>query len=301
MTSSVLFKPRFRKLALYLLPGILIYGFIVIIPIFTAFWQSLHRDIYFELHFTGLDNYVDLLEDEDFWFAFRNNLIILGVGATSQLVLAFMIALFISSKRVIMPRFFRTVLFFPVILSPLVVAFMWILIYDIDQGLLNSTFETLGLSSWQQLWLDDPDIVIYSVTVPLVWQFLGLFVIIFLAGLSSIPSELLEAAEIDGATAVQKARHVTLPLLANTWKVVLILAISGGVKVFELPFVMTGGGPGMSSTVLSQYAYNQSFIRSKLTYGSTVAIGMLVISLALIVLTIFILNKVVFRQGWSND
>ncbi len=296
MTSSVLFRPSFKKLVLYLGPGAVLYGLIVFVPIIGAFWHSLHTDFNFQFRFVGLGNYEEMVTDPDFWFAFRNNLIILGLSLVFQISVAFMIAVMMNSRQVKFPGFYRTVLFFPVILSPVVVGFIWTLVYNIDRGLLNSFLRAIGLETWTQLWLDNPDIVIYSVTVPLMWQYIGLFVVIFLAGLSSIPAELLESAEIDGANGFQKTVHVTFPLLAGTWKVVLILAISGAVKIFEQPFVLTRGGPGIASTVLAQYAYDMSFGRAKLTYGSTVAVGMLVLSFALILICVLLLDYVVFRR-----
>jgi raffinose/stachyose/melibiose transport system permease protein len=289
--SSVLYKPTFSKLALFLGPGILLYGFIVIVPLIGAFWYSLHNDTNNTFRFVGLRNYTRLLGDGDFWFAFRNNLIILGLSLVLQLSVAFIIATMMNGGQIRMARFYRVVLFLPVVLSSVVVGFIWILIYNINYGLLNTFFTALGLSSWSQLWLDNPNLVIYSVTIPLMWQFIGFYLVIFLAGFSAIPNDLLEAAEIDGANALQKTLHITLPLLVNTWRVVLILAVSGAIKVFEQPFVMTEGGPGISSTVLAQYAYNMSFVRQKLSYGSTVAVGMLVLSFVLIALSLFIINK----------
>lgn len=294
-TSSVLYKPKFTKLALWLGPGIALYGFAVFAPIIGAFWHSLHSDLNFQFKFIGLGNYTALINDADFWFSFRNNLIILGLSLVFQISLAFIIAAMMNTKYIRFGKFYRTVMYFPVILSPVVVGFIWILIYNIDQGLLNTLLRAIGLENWTQFWLDDPDIVIYSITLPLMWQYIGMFLVIFLAGLSSIPGELLEAAEIDGANGLQKIMHVTLPLMASTWKVVLVLAISGAVKIFEQPFVMTRGGPGISSTVMAQYAYDMSFGRIKLTYGSTVAVAMLVISLVLIGAASLFLDRVVLR------
>lgn len=294
-SASLVFKPTWKKILLFLGPGILLYSFIVIVPIAGAFRQSLYTNFNFQFRFAGVANYVQLLQDGDFWFAFRNNLIILGLSLVLQISLAFVIAVMMNSSLIKFARFSRAVMFFPVILSAVVVGFIWVLIYNVHWGLLNTMLAAVGLSSWQQLWLDDPNIVIYSITVPLMWQYLGLFLVVFLAGLSAIPGELLEAAEIDGANGFYKTLYVTLPLLAGTWRIVLILAISGAVKVFEQPYVMTRGGPGISSTVLAQYAYNMSFARFDLTYGSTVAVGMLVLSFALIALTWLFTRYVVFR------
>jgi raffinose/stachyose/melibiose transport system permease protein len=300
MKSSVLYKPTFRKLALFLGPGIVLYAFVVITPLIGSFWYSLHSDTNNTFRFVGAKNYLRLLADGDFWFAFRNNLIILGLSLVFQLSLAFIIAAMMNSKQIKFASFYRAVMFFPVVLSAVVVGFIWILIYNIDNGLLNVLLRSVGLGSWAQLWLDNPNIVIYSVTAPLLWQYVGLYLVIFLAGFSAIPGDLLEAAELDGANGLQKTLYVTLPLLVNTWRVVLILAVSGAVKVFEQPFVMTEGGPGISSMVLAQYAYNMSFIRQKLTYGSTVSVGMLVLSFLLIVFVLFVINRVLLR-GRSDD
>lgn len=293
--SSLVFKPTRKRLAIFLGPGILLYGFMVIVPILGAFRHSLYTDFNFQFRFVGVQNYVEMLTDGDFWFSFRNNLIILGLSLLLQISLAFVIAVMMNSRLIRFAKFSRAVMFFPVILSAVVVGFIWVLIYNVHWGLLNTLLAAVGLAGWQQLWLDNPSIVIFSITVPLMWQYVGLFLVIFLAGLSAIPAELLEAAEIDGANGFTKTIHVTLPLLASTWRVVLILAISGAVKVFEQPYVMTRGGPGISSTVLAQYAYNMSFARFKLTYGSTVAVGMLVLSFVMIALTWLFMRYVVFR------
>ncbi len=298
---SPLFKPSFAKLALYLGPGILLYGFIVFFPILSAFQQSLFSDLNFQFKFVGLQNYARLLKDDNFWLSFRHNMIILGLSLFLQIGLAFVAAVMMNSGLVKLAKVYRTVMFFPVVLSPVVVAFIWILVYNVNWGLLNTALRAMGLDTWTQLWLDNPKLVIYSITVPLMWQYIGLFLVIFMAGLSSIPKELLEAAEIDGANGVQKTLYITLPLMAKTWRVVLILAISGAVKVFEQPFVMTRGGPGMSSTVLAQYAYDMSFARVKLTYGSTVAVGMLIISFALIALSWFVMDFIVFKDRNNDD
>ena len=278
----------------------MLYGFVVAVPLFGSVWYSLHNDANNTFRFVGLGNYARLIADEDFWFAFRNNLVILVFSLVFQLSLAFIIATMMNSQQIRFARFYRAILFFPVVLSAVVVGFIWILVYNIDTGLLNTLLRVIGLPSWAQLWLDNPSIVIYSVTVPLMWQYVGLYLVIFLAGYSAIPGDLLEAAELDGANSVQKTFYVTLPLLVNTWRVVLILAVSGAIKVFEQPFVMTQGGPGISSTVLAQYAYNMSFVRQKLTYGSTVSVGMLLISFALIAALLLLINRVLLR-GRSDD
>jgi raffinose/stachyose/melibiose transport system permease protein len=295
--TSILFKPTFRTLGGLLAPAIAVYGFIVITPIVGAFAQSLFRDRNFTFTFVGLENYRQLLGDFEFWSAFSRNMTILLLSLVVQISFAFVIAVMMHSKLIKNEGLHRVTIFFPVVLAPIVVAFIWILVYNIHWGLLNTALRSLGLENLTRQWLDDPSIVVYSITVPLMWQFLGLFVMVFLAGLSSIPEELLEAARIDGANGAQITLQIILPLLSNTWKVVLVLAISGAVKVFEQPYIMTRGGPGMSSTVLAQYAYTTSFTRVQMGYGSTIAVGMLVLSFSLIGLSRLTMSFAKRKEG----
>ena len=290
------FQPSTQAIWLFLLPGLVVYGGVVLTPLIGGFWYSLHETRDFQFSWVGLRNYADLWRDGDFWFTLRNNFVIIVLSVIFQITTAFVIAVLMNSRLVIAPRFLRTAIFFPVILSPVVTSFVWILVFDIDLGLLNSTLEAVGLDRLRQRWLDDPDIVIYSVTTALVWQYIGLFLVIFLAGLSAINQEMLEAAEVDGATTFQKTVYVIFPQLAGTWSVAMVLAISGGLKIFEHVFIMTGGGPGLSSTVVAQYAYSQSFLRAQFAYGNTVAIAIVVLSLALVSLTVFLFNRIIVRD-----
>ena len=270
----------------FLLPGILIYLFIIFIPLgmslyfsFFSWSGGLTKD------FLGLQNYVQLLQDTRFWSSFRNNMIITLLSIIGQLGVAFVFAVILQAKWVKLREFHRTVLFLPVVLPAVVVGFIWNLIYSQQYGILNGILESLHLQSWIQAWLDDPKIVIYSVTVPIVWQWIGLYLIIFMAAIQSIPADIYEGAEIDGAIGLKKVFHITLPLMYDTLKVAVMLCIAGNMKIFDSIFVMTGGGPGTSSTVMAQYAYNTSFGQFKLGYGSTVSIGMVILSLGLILIS----------------
>ncbi len=296
MSSSVIFRPTVKKLVWGLGPALLIYGLMVVAPLIYAIVHSLYTDFNYKYKFAGLSNYVTLVQDAEFWLALKNNFSIIGVNLFLQIGLAFIVALVMSSKLVTAKEFIRIFIFFPVILTPIVVAFLWTLIYDNDQGLLNVALRGMNLDGWTRNWLVDPQIVMYAVIAPMTWQYLGLFVVIFTAGLTSVPRDLLEAAEIDGANALKKTLYVTLPLMANTWKVILVLSTANGIKVFEQPFAMTRGGPGSASTVLAIFAYNQSFLRSKLTYGSTIAIAMLLVTLLLIGLVTLLFNTIFLRR-----
>lgn len=279
--------PNVRRttIYLYMLPGTLLFAFIIIIPLLLSIYFSLYKWSGGPMEFVGLNNYMQLLQDRHFWFSFRNNLIITALSIVGQLGIAFILAIVLQSKWVKLREFHRTVLFLPVILPAVVVGFIWNLIYSHDYGILNEFLRMVGLESWIQYWLDDPKIVIYSVTIPIIWQWVGLYLIIFMSAIQSIPSEVYEGAEIDGATGWKKAIHITIPMLRDTMMVALMLCIAGNMKIFDNIFVMTGGGPGNSSKVMAQYAYDISFGQFKLGYGSTVSIGMIVLSLILILLS----------------
>lgn len=278
-------KPKGIVLFGFLLPGILINLFIIIIPLILAIYFSLYKFTGGIMgDFVGLKNYAQLLQDEKFWNSFKNNLVITGLSIVGQLGFAFVLAIVMQSKWVKFREFHRAVIFLPVVLPAVVVGFVWTLMYNKDYGLLNKLLSGGGLGSWIQPWLDDPGIVVYSVTAPIIWQFIGLYLIIFMSAIQNISSEIYEVAEIDGATGIRKAIYITLPMLADTIKVALMLCIAGNMKIFDNIFVMTGGGPGESSTVMAQYAYNVSFGQFRLGYGSAVSIGMIILSLLLVLI-----------------
>ncbi len=296
MASPRAFQPQTYAIWLFLLPGLIVYGGVVLTPLIGGVYYSLFETRNYQFTWAGLSNYVRLWADDSFWFTLRNNFIIILLSVIFQVTTAFIIAVLMNSRLVIAPKFLRTAIFFPVILSPVVTSFVWILVFNIDTGLLNTTLGAVGLDGLKQRWLDDPDIVIYSVTAALIWQYVGLFLVIFLSGLSAINQETIEAAEVDGASTFQKTIFVIFPQLASTWSVAIVLAISGGLKIFEHIFVMTGGGPGLSSTVVAQYAYSQSFLRANFSYGNTIAVAIVVLSLTLVSLTVWGFNRFVVKD-----
>lgn len=284
--------PKKRTIYLYMLPAIAIYAFTVLIPLFMAMRYSLYDwSGGPAMTYVGLDNFVKLATDAVFWQAFRNNLFIIVASIIGQVGIAFVISIVLTQKWVKLKQFHRVVIFIPNVLAAVVIGFLWTMVYSQNFGLLNYVLNAVGLESWIRPWLDDPSIVMFAVTVPLIWQFIGFYLIIFMAALQNIPGELYEAAEIDGATGWKQALYITVPMLKTTIGVTVMLCIAGNMKVFDHIFVMTGGGPGYSSTVMAQYAYNVSFGRFDFGYGSTVSIGMLILSLALIVISRFIFNR----------
>jgi raffinose/stachyose/melibiose transport system permease protein len=280
------FTPKKSVLISYLLPGVALYVFILILPLFSAFRYSLFKwSGGPKMDFIGMENYANLIKDKDFWLAFRNNFILIVMCVIFQVGISFVIALLLSSKVTKLKRLHRIAIFLPVLISPVVVGILWSIIYNKDLGLLNWFLNALNLKALIRPWLDDPSIVMYSISLVIIWQYMGIYLMIFMAGLQGIPDDIYESAAIDGATGVKKAFYITIPLMYDTFKVSFILAISGNMKIFDHIFVLTGGGPGKSSMVMAMYAYNNSFKMFKLGYANAVSIGMLVLSLAIILIS----------------
>ncbi|MEF3311342.1 sugar ABC transporter permease [Paenibacillus sp. GYB004] len=292
MNGSTAIRPKRITFLIYLLPSVILFSFMVLIPVVLAVRYSFFKwSGGPKMDFIGLDNYRNLLVDSNFWHAFLNNLLIVAFSVVGQIGIAFIISIFLMSKLAKWKGFHRTVIFIPVVLSSVVIGFLWGMIYNQDAGMLNWLLRSVGLESWIKPWLDDPDIVMYSVTVPIVWQYIGFYLIIFLAAMQSINSEVYEMAELDGATGFKKMLHITLPLLNPTIKIAVMLCIAGNMKAFDSIFVMTGGGPGSSSTVMAQYAYDTSFKAYKLGYGSAISVGIMILSVALIMISRLIGGK----------
>ncbi|CDZ23791.1 sugar ABC transporter permease [[Clostridium] cellulosi] len=279
-------QPKRGVIAALLFPGLFIYGFIVILPLFTSLYYSLFNySGGLASKFIGFQNYAQLIKDMDFWNAFKNNLIIIALCLIGQLGIAMIITVFMTSKLLRFNAFHRNVIFLPAVISAVVVGFLWTIIYNKDYGFLNVILKNIGLGSLIKPWLDDPKIVMISVSIPIIWQYIGFYMVIFLSAYQSISPDIFESAELDGATGIKRTFFITLPLMKDTMKVAVMLCIAGNMKIFDQIYVMTGGGPGNSSTVLAQYAYQNSFIMFRLGYGSAISIGILILSVSIILIS----------------
>lgn len=285
MQTNSLMYPK-KKYFLFMIGPILIWFlFAVFLPIINAVRYSFYQWSGGPMTFVGLDNYKQLVTDETFLLAFKNNMIIVIISVIGQIGIALVLATLLSSRFMRLKRFHRTVIFFPVLLSAVVVGFVWMLMYNKDYGFLNALLKSVGLENLIFPYLDDPNRVLYSLIAPLIWQFIGLYMVIISSGMTSVGTEVFEMAEIDGATGFKKLFYITLPHHKPTLMACLMMCIAGNMKVFSHIQVMTNGGPGNSSMVMALYAYKRSFAMNEIGYGSAISIGILVISLALIGIT----------------
>jgi raffinose/stachyose/melibiose transport system permease protein len=276
-------NPKPYVFFLFLGPIIIIFFLNAILPVFISFYYSFFNWTGGRTkQFVGLANYITLGKDLEFWKGAYNNLVIVMICTIGQVGLALVISFLLISDRLKFKEFHRTVIFFPVTVSALVIGFIWSIMYNKDYGLVNFLLRFLHLERFILPWLDNPDYILITVSIPVVLQYIGLWMIMFMGAIKGIPSEILECASLDGCNDIQKSLRITLPMIYSTFKVTIMLCVSGTMKIFDHILVLTKGGPGKSSQVLALYSYSVSFDRLRISYGSTISIGLLVLSLVLV-------------------
>ncbi|HSX61823.1 MAG TPA: sugar ABC transporter permease [Tahibacter sp.] len=247
----------------FVAPALCVIGLFFALPVFAALLLSFTDfDLYAladlgNLRFVGLANYVEVLQTPLFWTALANTLYFVGVGVPLSLTLALGAALLLDSRLARWKGFFRTALFAPVVTTIVAVAVVFRYLFHTRYGLVNFGLTSLGFEPVD--WLGDADWSMPTIIVFAAWKNFGYSMIILLAGLQAIPSELHEAARIDGAGAWQRLRHITLPLLAPTLLVVSIITVAGYFQLFAEPYVMTRGGPLQSTYSVLFYMYDEGF------------------------------------------
>jgi alpha-1,4-digalacturonate transport system permease protein len=267
---------------LFLAPNMVLFLLFTIGPAFYSFYLSAFSTSPFRAtRFVGLGNYAELLDDGAFRNAVGNSVVFVVSHTTIVTLVAIAVAVLLNT-RIRARGFFRSVYFFPVLLSPVVVALVWRWILDTDVGLLNAALQAVGLEP--QPWLLDGNLAMMVVIAVGVWIHTGFYAMILLAGLQSIDQSLYEAALVDGASPWQKFLRVTLPLLRPTILVVLILSVIAGFQAFDYIFVLTGGGPTFSTALWVQYIYRTGFddFRFGLAAAASVLLFLVVFALTML-------------------
>lgn len=245
----------------------------VVISLFT--WTGISFNT---LRFAGLSNYAALLQDPIFWQALLHNAYFIAGGMGSVVIVGLLLAVLLEQD---LPgsSFFRGLFFVPTIMSLVVVGIVFSLILSPEFGLVNPLLRGLGLGRFAAAWLGNPSTALPTVIVVNTWQSFGLGMFLFVAGLKSIDAELYEAARIDGATPWQSFWRITMPLLWPVTTLVIILTSINILKLFDLVYVMTSGGPNYASEVLTTYMYSQGFEFNRMGYGSALAVVILLLTL----------------------
>ncbi|WP_110933592.1 carbohydrate ABC transporter permease [Paenibacillus bouchesdurhonensis] len=277
----------------FLLPALLIYLIVIVAPSLYTLQLSFFRwnGISPNKQFVGLQNYIYLFtEDTVFQTALKNNVLWLVGSLTIIISLGLMFALLLN-RKIKGRSLFRGVFYFPYVLSGIIVALMWTWLYHPTRGFFNTVLEAIGLGNLAHTWLSDPKTALYAVFVAAVWQGVGLPMVLFLAGLQSIPKDCYEAAIIDGAKPLQSFRFITIPLLSETFVIVFATTMVNAMKVYDIIYGMTAGGPAQSTQVLSSWMYYQTFKFNNIGVGSAISWILVLVAMAVIIPYVFYTNK----------
>lgn len=285
-----------RALFIFIFPTVAIYTIVVFYPILQTVYKSFYQwDGITQADFIGLKNYIKLFtRDSTFQVSLMNGLLYPMVTVIYQIGLGTVIALLLSSKHIRGSRFFKSIYFIPSTLSTVIVCKLWIAILASDTsnlGLMNRLFQVFGIS-YQQNWLSGGLSGILTLACITAWQGIGNTILLIYTAIKAIPEQYYEAALIDGATAFYAHRKVTLPLLAETYKLLLILIVSGGLRAFEHMYIMTGGGPGNATSTLTYMMYKSAYMSGNFGYACAVAVTLILECL----LFTLIINKCIARE-----
>lgn len=276
--------PRISRKArtawLFLLPSLLVLGAFTVYPMVQAAYLSFtDYNLIRAAQWVGLDNYIELFNDPAFWNAFRNTVLYAAVVTPVTVVLALALAVFLD-RQFVGRAFVRTAIFLPFIVSLGVIAIAWTFLLDPNIGLLSYWLSQAGIVSGQGV-LSDPRWAMPAVMLVGVWKSVGFFMVIYLAGLQSIPEDLREAARLDGANAWQRFRNVTLPLLSNQTLLVSVMALIATLQAFDQIYVMTHGGPYFKTETLVVLIYREGFQELRFGYGAAISWVLLIFVLVL--------------------
>jgi ABC-type sugar transport system permease subunit len=283
---------RYGVRYLFILPALALYVLFVLYPLANSIYLSMTKwnGAAPIKEFIWFGNYAKLLSDKLLWLALSHNLIWVIAGTVVPIAIGLFLAVLLW-QGVWGMALFRTVYFMPVVLASVIVGIIWRWIYNPVFGILNEALKAIGLGAFARGWLGDVHLALYAVLAAAIWAHIGFVFVIFLAGLQNVDLELLDAAKIDGANAWQELWYVTIPQLANVLTMVTALSLIGGFNVFDIVFVMTGGGPANQTELIATYTYQMAFAENQVGYGAALSMVMTLISLAATVVFIRIRER----------
>ncbi|ALA17888.1 MULTISPECIES: carbohydrate ABC transporter permease [unclassified Chelatococcus] len=297
MTSLVTAGARSRALMTpyaFLLPALVVTAAVILFPVLQTAWMSLHNFVLFrprDVPFIGLGNFARMWDDEVFWISLGHSFLWIALVVGFQFLLGLGAALLLNESfwwRGIA----RSLIIVPWALPSVIIGLMWTWMYDFNVGVINDGLLRLGLISEPVAWLAQPDTAFYAVILALIWQGFPFFAVVVLAGLQTIPAELYEAAEIDGANRFQKLVYVTLPSISEVIATALLLRTIWVANSLDVILVMTGGGPGYATHTLPLYAFLKAYSGMEFGYGAALAL----VLTALLLVVVFIYVRRVARE-----
>jgi len=281
-------------ITVFLSPALFMYAAFTVYPVLRTFYNSFHRiKPRGVVEFVGLANFVELFTaDPVFWKAVTNTMIWAGIAPIIDVVTGLLLALCLYA-RVPFARFFRVAWFTPVLITYVVVGIIWMWIYNYDWGIANALLRWVGMGAWAHSWLGDPATALWALIFAHAWKWAGFNMVVCLAALYALPSEVLEAADLDNCGWFKKLTFIIVPMIRPTLLNLLILAFIGKMKVFDLVWIMTGGGPLWSTETVSTYVYKRAFEWSTFDLGYPCAVAALWF---VVVLTLVLALTWLFRQ-----
>jgi len=278
---------------IFAFPGLLLFTAFVIFPLIPELMISLqNHDGFASSGYVGIKNYIDVFQSSMFWKSNKNTITIVLMSTLITLPFSFILALLLDTQTSSVRRFFKASSVFPAVLSVTVIAQMWVAIYEPQWGLLNSVLRAVGLESWTREWLTDKNTVIFAIGTAFLWQYIGFNMLLFYTGLKSIPRTYYEAALIDGAGPVKCTIKITIPLLQDVIKYLLVISVLGSMAMFAHVEVMTLGGPGGIARTIVYQLYYTAFMTSEFGKGCAYAV---IFVIECIIITM-IINRFVARE-----
>ena len=270
---------------LLVLPTLLVFIVFLYIPFFNAVRISLYKyKGYGALtNFVGLKNYISVLNDKHFYEAFLNTFRLIGCDLIFSITIGFFLA-YVMFKGIRLKGFFNTALFIPYLISMVVVGCIWKIIYDPTIGPLNQLLQTIGLGNLAKPWLSQRGTALPSIIITWIWRTIPFNMLICYANIMTLSKDYLEAADIDGAKAWQKLRYIILPHMVPTFVTLGMLTVTNDLRAFDLVWVMTQGGPGGASDVMTSYVYSEAFVSQKFGTATAASIIMMVVMIGITVI-----------------
>jgi raffinose/stachyose/melibiose transport system permease protein len=262
---------------LFVLPALVVYIFTVIIPIFWSFTFSLYEwNGIGDMKFVGIDNYMRMFRDNVFLTAFKNNLIFTGLGTVVQIVIGMIMAILLLSIRWFQ-NLIKVVYFIPCVISSMAICQIFSKMLSVNpEGVVNALLGAVGLDSLKAAFLSDPDLTLIIVTLVDAYKFCAIYMVIYYAAFISISKDIIEASIIDGCNGWKQYRYIRFPLIRGIVFITVVMLVSGTLKGFDVSYILTNGGPGASSELVSTYMYKVTFNSVNYGYGSAMAVFMVV-------------------------
>ena len=267
-----------RLTYLFALPAVVVFALLTVYPLIYAIVTGFYKIDFIKAKtmFYGFQNYAEILTDDTFWVAVKNTLLFVVLAVVFETLLGTVFALFFNSGFRFM-KLYRTIVLMPMLLPPITVALTWKMMYDYNFGIFNFLLKTIGLSPVE--WLSSTDWALLSVVLTDIWQWTPFVFLVILASLQSIPLEIYESAQVEGASYVQSLRYITLPLLRPALALVLLLRTIDTFRVFDKMYVLTGGGPGNATETITYYIYRYGFRYFQTGYAAAASIVMVIMVL----------------------